>query len=85
MEERIIEVRGQKLYITYNNIAEEKPVIIFLHDSLGCSQLWRDMPEKLSEITGCNILMYDRLGYGNPDLCLPMKSRLIIWNWKLAY
>ena len=64
MEERIIEVRGQKLYIAYNNLAVEKPVIVFLHDSLGCSQLWIDMPAKLSEITGCNILMYDRLGYG---------------------
>jgi pimeloyl-ACP methyl ester carboxylesterase len=64
MEERIIEVRSQKLYITYNNIVEEKPVIIFLHDSLGCAQLWRDLPTKLFEITDCNILMYDRLGYG---------------------
>ncbi|MGN7757807.1 alpha/beta fold hydrolase [Chryseobacterium sp. 22532] len=64
MEERIIEVRSQKLYITYNNIVEEKPVIIFLHDSLGCAQLWRDLPTKLFEITDCNILIYDRLGYG---------------------
>ncbi|KFF07695.1 alpha/beta fold hydrolase [Chryseobacterium luteum] len=64
MEERIIEVRGQKLYITHNNISEAKPVIVFLHDSLGCVQLWRDLPEKLSEVTHCNILLYDRLGYG---------------------
>ncbi|REC76770.1 alpha/beta hydrolase [Chryseobacterium elymi] len=64
MEERIIEVRGQKLYITHNNITGEKSVIVFLHDSLGCVQLWRDLPAKLSEITGCSILMYDRLGYG---------------------
>jgi pimeloyl-ACP methyl ester carboxylesterase len=64
MEERIIEVRSQKLYITYNNIVEEKPVIIFLHDSLGCAQLWRDLPTKLFEIADCNILMYDRPGYG---------------------
>jgi len=72
MEERIIEIRGQKLYVTYNNIAAETPVILFLHDSLGCSQLWRDMPAKLSEITGCNILMYDRLGYGKSG---PMLTR----------
>lgn len=64
MEERIIEVRNQKLYITYNNTFEGKPVIVFLHDSLGCAQLWRDFPSKLSEITGCNVLVYDRLGYG---------------------
>lgn len=64
MIERIIEVRGRKLYITYNRSFEERPVIIFLHDSLGCTQLWRDFPAKLSEATGCNILLYDRLGYG---------------------
>ncbi|MDP9960821.1 alpha/beta fold hydrolase [Chryseobacterium lathyri] len=64
MEERIIEVRNQKLYITYNNAFEGKPFIIFLHDSLGCTQLWRDLPTKISEITTCNVLVYDRLGYG---------------------
>ncbi|MBL1222988.1 alpha/beta hydrolase [Chryseobacterium sp. L7] len=64
MEERIIEVREQKLYITCNNSFEGKPVLVFLHDSLGCTQLWRDLPVKLSELTGCNILVYDRLGYG---------------------
>jgi len=64
MEERIIEVRDQKLYITYNNASKEKAVVVFLHDSLGCAQLWRDFPSKLSEITDSNILIYDRLGYG---------------------
>ena len=41
-----------------------RPTIIFLHDSLGCSKLWRDFPEKLGELTRCNILVYDRQGYG---------------------
>ncbi|MGG5210200.1 alpha/beta fold hydrolase [Chryseobacterium sp. MIQD13] len=64
MEERIIEVRDQKLYIAYHNAFEGKPVIVFLHDSLGCTQLWRDFPLKLSQITNSNVLVYDRLGYG---------------------
>jgi pimeloyl-ACP methyl ester carboxylesterase len=67
MKERIIEVRGQKLYTACINSFEGKPVIVFLHDSLGCTQLWRDFPVKLSEATGCNVLMYDRLGYGKSD------------------
>lgn len=41
-----------------------RPTIIFLHDSLGCIALWRDFPEKLGRLTGCNVLIYDRQGYG---------------------
>ncbi|HBV15394.1 alpha/beta fold hydrolase [Chryseobacterium carnipullorum] len=67
MEERILEVRGQKLYTAYHHSCEGKPVIVFLHDSLGCTQLWRDFPAKLSQATHCNILVYDRLGYGKSD------------------
>ncbi|WP_339886737.1 alpha/beta hydrolase [uncultured Flavobacterium sp.] len=45
---------------TYPN----RPTIVFLHDSLGCIALWRDFPIKLGEITQCNVLIYDRQGYG---------------------
>ncbi|HSD15217.1 MAG TPA: alpha/beta hydrolase [Flavobacterium sp.] len=41
-----------------------RPTIVFLHDSLGCVELWRDFPQKLGEITNCNVLVYDRQGYG---------------------
>ena len=41
-----------------------RPTIIFLHDSLGCIELWRDFPLQLAEKTKCNIIMYDRQGYG---------------------
>ncbi|AZA53882.1 alpha/beta fold hydrolase [Chryseobacterium sp. G0201] len=64
MTGRIIDVQGKKLYIEYDNSFKNKPTIVFLHDSLGCTQLWRDFPAKLSEATQCNVLVYDRLGYG---------------------
>ncbi|WNI36541.1 alpha/beta hydrolase [Chryseobacterium sp. SG20098] len=64
MEGRIIDVKGQKLYIEHNNQLRDRPTIVFLHDSLGSVQLWRDFPAKLAEITQCNTLAYDRLGYG---------------------
>lgn len=53
-----------KIRILRNTNYSEKPTIIFLHDSLGCIELWRDFPEKLLEMTQCNILVYDRVGYG---------------------
>lgn len=51
----------------------DRPTLVFLHDSLGCIELWRDFPEKLSIATRCNILVYDRLGYGRSE---PMVSPL---------
>ncbi len=44
-----------------------KPTIIFLHDSLGCIELWRDFPLQIAKNTGCNVLSYDRQGYGKSD------------------
>lgn len=47
----------------YNNYPG-RPTLVFLHDSLGCIELWRQFPQKLGELTTCNVLVYDRLGYG---------------------
>jgi len=44
-----------------------KPTIVFLHESLGCAELWRDFPGKLGTLTTCNVLVYDRLGYGKSN------------------
>ena len=41
-----------------------RPTLVFLHDSLGCVELWRDFPERLAATSQCNYLVYDRLGYG---------------------
>lgn len=40
------------------------PTIVFLHDSLGSIELWRDFPRQLGEITNCSVWVYDRQGYG---------------------
>ncbi len=67
MQSRLVNVKGQNLYTEYNHSFPNRPTLVFLHDSLGCVQLWRDLPSKLSEATGCNVLVYDRLGYGKSD------------------
>lgn len=64
--ERIsISVKG--IVAEYFNNYPDRPTIIFLHDSLGCIELWRDFPQKLGKITKCNILTYDRQGYGKSE------------------
>ncbi len=47
-----------------NSLPPDKTTIIFLHDSLGCVELWRDFPKSIESICNCNVLSYDRHGYG---------------------
>ncbi|MBK4738488.1 alpha/beta fold hydrolase [Noviherbaspirillum pedocola] len=42
------------------------PIVLF-HDSLGCVDLWRDFPSKLSGFLGREVIAYDRLGFGRSD------------------
>jgi len=65
--ENFIGVNGVTIYIETFEAAKKMPTIVFLHDSLGCVALWRDFPEKIAKATECNILVYDRLGYGKSD------------------
>ena len=43
------------------------PVLVFLHEGLGCIGLWRDIPARLCERLGLAAIVYDRLGHGNSD------------------
>jgi pimeloyl-ACP methyl ester carboxylesterase len=45
----------------------EAPTLVFLHEGLGCVALWRDVPARLAQLTGCGALVYSRLGYGGSD------------------
>lgn len=62
-----VTILGNVIYVETINSFKDKPTIVFLHDSLGCVELWRDFPEKVSEATQCNVVVYDRLGYGKSD------------------
>ncbi len=53
-----------RLSIDPTLLSKDKRTIIFLHDSLGCIELWRNFPEQIKAKTGCNVLSYDRQGYG---------------------
>ncbi len=52
----------------------DNPVLIFLHEGLGCVASWKDLPEQISRATDCNAFTYSRLGYGGSDpVPLPRK------------
>lgn len=46
---------------------EEAPTLVFLHEGLGCVEMWRDVPARLAATTGCGALVYSRLGYGRSE------------------
>ncbi len=59
-----INIANSKIAFSQLICFENRPTLIFLHDSLGCISLWRDFPEQLGEWSQCNLLVYDRNGYG---------------------
>lgn len=42
----------------------DSPVLVFLHEALGCIGMWRDVPQRLAAMTGLEALVYDRHGHG---------------------
>jgi pimeloyl-ACP methyl ester carboxylesterase len=58
--------------------ADAGPVLVFLHEGLGCIEIWRDFPAALIEVTGLDGLIYDRWGHGRSDpLTGPRTSRYL--------
>jgi pimeloyl-ACP methyl ester carboxylesterase len=45
------------------------PVLVFLHEGLGCVALWKDFPDRVAEATGLPALVYSRIGYGGSSPC----------------
>lgn len=63
--EGFIEVDGAAL--EYRRIPVTRPglpTLVFLHEGLGCIDLWRDFPDRIAAETGCAALLYSRAGYG---------------------
>ncbi|MTI29642.1 alpha/beta fold hydrolase [Xanthovirga aplysinae] len=62
-----LEIESVKLRVFRQGNYSGRPTLVFLHDSLGCIKLWRDFPVKLGEAAKCNVLIYDRQGYGKSE------------------
>ena len=58
---------GRLEYLWHGPGPAEAPTFVFLHEGLGCTELWRDVPEELARRTGFGALVYSRHGYGASD------------------
>ncbi len=54
-------------YATWGPAPADAPTIVLLHEGLGCVALWRDFPQRLSEMTGFGVFAFSRRGYGQSD------------------
>ena len=61
--------KGKKIYAQYIQPQGKTAdtCIVFLHEALGSVSQWRDFPQRLSDETSLNVLVYDRLGHGLSD------------------
>ena len=45
-------------------IEEQRPTLVFLHEALGSVAQWKAFPLELCEKSGCDGMVYDRVGHG---------------------
>jgi len=64
---RKIQVQGHTLNYRIIRKPVWSPVLVFLHEGLGCIEKWKDFPDKLCKATSLTGLVYDRYGYGDSD------------------
>ena len=43
------------------------PTLVFLHEGLGSTALWKSFPDRVAQATACPALVYSRYGYGRSD------------------
>jgi len=42
----------------------DRTTLVFLHEGLGCIEMWRDFPQTLCDVLQCRGVIYDRTAYG---------------------
>jgi pimeloyl-ACP methyl ester carboxylesterase len=60
-------LRAKSIKIQPDGTTDKSPTLVFLHEGLGCIEIWRNFPEMLCTFTGCSGLVYDRKGYGGSE------------------
>jgi pimeloyl-ACP methyl ester carboxylesterase len=74
--ERTVKISGHSLFTQQIYVSDEikAPVLVFLHDALGCVSSWKNFPSNLCELTGLNGLVYDRIGHGQSSPTSTMRN-----------
>ncbi len=50
----------------------QRPTLVLLHEALGCIAMWKQVPQQLMALTGADVFVYERRGYGGSSpIALP--------------
>lgn len=60
-----LSVEGASLDLSAHTWGDGRPEIVLLHDGLGSIGQWREVPERIHEVTGATVLAYERAGHGS--------------------
>ncbi|MCP4070494.1 MAG: alpha/beta hydrolase [Hyphomicrobiales bacterium] len=70
MSDNLMTIGDTRLEFCWVGVPESsEPVIVFLHEGLGCVALWREFPHRLCQKLGMRGFIYSRAGYGKSDPC----------------
>ncbi len=67
----IAKINDFEIYYELTNwhlIAEDKTLLVLLHEGLGSIGQWKNFPSEISERLNLPVLCYDRLGYGKSSV-----------------
>ena len=65
---RFVRVDGIRHEIRrYRSGRPGRPVLVFLHEGLGCVEMWKTFPQRLAEQVRCDAFVFSRSGYGASD------------------
>ena len=81
-KELFVDIEAGSLFIkkwTPEKIIQSSPIVL-MHDSLGCVDLWRDFPEQLAQSLSCEVIAYDRLGFGRSSVNTNTPGINFVWD-----
>lgn len=86
-KESFLQILGKKIFVKEFIVDGDKsgPTLIFLHEGLGCTAMWKDFPKAVVEKTGLNGFVYDRIGYGKSDLASNKRDENYLHNEAYIY
>ena len=65
-----LKVGSHRIEVIYHgNFKGSRPVVVLLHQGLGCCALWKDFPQRLYQSLKLPVFAYSRLGHGKSDPC----------------